>query len=224
MKTENLSLTHLIRPARSKNAPLLLLLHGYGSNEDDLFSFATEISEDVFIVSARAPHDMQPYGAAWYAINFDNTGGKFSDLDQARESMEMIKVFIEELKASYPIDPDNLNILGFSQGAILSYGLSLSDPNLFKNVVAMSGYVNEDLVSERAGMNVRFRESKTPSNFFISHGTMDQVIPFSWAQKAVPIMDEARADYVFKDYPIGHGVARDNFFDMKKWLESRVLK
>jgi phospholipase/carboxylesterase len=223
MKPKNLSLKHIIRPAKKDNAPLLLLLHGYGSNEEDLFSFAPEISEDIFIVSARAPFDMQPYGAAWYAINFDAAGGKLSDLDEARQSMDRIKIFIEELKEAYPIDSNNLNILGFSQGAILSYALSLSQPDLLKNVVAMSGYINEDLIDDRAGLNSRFRESENPTNFFISHGTMDQVIPFSWAQKAILVMDEARADYVFKDYSIGHGVARDNFFDMKKWLERHVL-
>ncbi|MGB5980657.1 MAG: phospholipase [Nonlabens sp.] len=220
---ENLSLKHRIRAARKENAPLLLLLHGYGSNEDDLFSFAPEIDDRIFIVSARAPYDMQPYGAAWYAINFDASGGKFSDLDQARDSSKKVLKFIEELKDAYPIDSENINILGFSQGAILSYGLSLSEPLLFKNVVAMSGYANEDLIEDRAGLNARFRESENTPNFFISHGTMDQVIPHSWAKKAIPVMDEARADYVFKEYPIGHGVARDNFYDMKKWLEERIL-
>ncbi|ARN79055.1 phospholipase [Nonlabens spongiae] len=220
--TNNLSLQHRIRPANQENAPLLLLLHGYGSNEDDLFSFSPELDEGIFIVSARAPYDLPPYGAAWYAINFDAAGGKFSDLDQARKSMQLIRTFVDELKTAYDIDPENLNILGFSQGAILSYALSLSDPNLFKNVVAMSGYVNEDLVEDRAGLNARFRESENPTNYFISHGTMDQVIPFDWAKKAIPLMDEARADYVFKDYPAGHGVARDNFYDMKKWLEERI--
>ena len=224
MKEKQLSLTHKIRPATQENAPLLVLLHGYGSNEDDLFSFAPEIDDRIFIVSARAPIEMQPYGAAWYAINFDAAGGKFSDLDQARDSMEKIKKFIEEVTTQYSVDKRNVNILGFSQGAILSYGLSLSNPALFKNVVAMSGYVNEDLIEDRAGLNARFRESENTPKYFISHGTMDQVIPFDWANKAPSIMDEARADYVFKDYPIGHGVARENFYDMKSWLEQRVLK
>ncbi|MGK0252499.1 MAG: phospholipase/carboxylesterase, partial [Gammaproteobacteria bacterium] len=86
----SLSLPYITRPARQENAPLLLLLHGYGSNEEDLFSFAPEISENIFIVSARAPYEMPPQGAAWYAINFDASGEKFSDIDQARESMVKI--------------------------------------------------------------------------------------------------------------------------------------
>jgi phospholipase/carboxylesterase len=219
----SLSLPYITRPARQENAPLLLLLHGYGSNEEDLFSFAPEISEDIFIVSARAPYEMPPQGAAWYAINFDASGEKFSDIDQARESMVKITNFLEELKAAFSIDPNNINVLGFSQGAILSYGLSLSQPGLFRNVVAMSGCINEDLIAGRDGLQARFRESETKTNYFISHGTVDQVIPYEWAKKANVIMDEIGADYVFKDYPIGHGVARDNFYDMKEWLEKRVL-
>jgi phospholipase/carboxylesterase len=219
----SLSLPYITRPARQENAPLLLLLHGYGSNEEDLFSFAPEISEDIFIVSARAPYEMPPQGAAWYAINFDASGEKFSDVDQARESMVKITTFLEELKAAFSIDPNNINVLGFSQGAILSYGLSLSQPGLFRNVVAMSGCINEDLIAGRDGLQVRFRESETKTNYFISHGTVDQVIPYEWAKKANVIMEEIGADYVFKDYPIGHGVARDNFYDMKEWLEKRVL-
>jgi phospholipase/carboxylesterase len=218
-----LSLQYITRPARQENAPLLLLLHGYGSNEEDLFSFAPEISEDIFIVSARAPYEMPPQGAAWYEINFDASGGKFSDTDQARESMVKITTFLEELKVAFSINPNNMNVLGFSQGAILSYGLSLSQPGLFRNVVAMSGYISEDLIAGRDGLEVRFRESEIKTNYFISHGTVDQVIPYEWAKNAPQIMEEIGADYVFKDYPIGHGVARDNFYDMKEWLEKRVL-
>jgi phospholipase/carboxylesterase len=219
----SLSLQYITRPARQENAPLLLLLHGYGSNEEDLFSFAPEISEDIFIVSARAPYEMPPQGAAWYAINFDASGEKLSDTDQARESMVKITTFLEELKAAFSIDPNNINVLGFSQGAILSYGLSLSQPGLFRNVVAMSGCINEDLIAGRDGLEVRFRESEIKTNYFISHGTVDQVIPYEWAKKAPQVMEEIHADYIFKEYPIGHGVSRDNFYDMKEWLEKRVL-
>lgn len=218
----SLALQHVIRPAKNQDAPLLILLHGYGSHEQDLFSFAPELSQEFFIVSARAPHDLQPHGAAWYAINFDATGAKFTDTDQALESMNLLLQFIKECRDNYPVNQDPISILGFSQGAILSYGLSLSYPQLFKNVVAMSGYVDESLILDRGGMESRFRESETQPAYFISHGTMDQVVPYDWAKKAPAFMDAINADYLFKDYPIGHGVARDNFYDMKAWLEARI--
>ncbi|GAK97597.1 serine esterase [Nonlabens tegetincola] len=223
MTNTSLSIKHIIRPAVQENAPLLLLLHGYGSNEEDLFSFSSEIDPNIFVVSARAPYEIPPYGAAWYAINFDAAGGKFSDLDQAKSSMELLDTFIEELKNSYPIDPNNINLLGFSQGAILSYALSFKHLGMFNNVVAMSGYLNKELIENEDDVVARFRESVKKTNYFISHGTMDQVIPLDWASEAPKFMSELKADYLYKNYPIGHGVSRDNFYDMKEWLEKRIF-
>ena len=93
----DLSLHYISRPANRKNAPLLLLVHGYGSNEQDLFSFAPQLDAGIHIISVRAPYEMPPYGAAWYAIDYTADKGKFSDLNQARESMELLKSFIKEV-------------------------------------------------------------------------------------------------------------------------------
>ena len=72
-------LHYIKRPSTLKeNAPLLIMCHGYGSDENDLFSFASELPEELFVISLRAPYAMQPYGNAWYAINFDAEKGKWS--------------------------------------------------------------------------------------------------------------------------------------------------
>ncbi|MFN4199439.1 MAG: alpha/beta hydrolase [Flavobacterium sp.] len=55
---------------------------------------------------------------------------------------------------------------------------------------------------------------------FISHGTVDQVIPVEWARKAAPQLQQMRIEVTYKEYPVGHGVAPQNFWDMLKWLES----
>ena len=77
----NLSLHHLVREPKIKldKNPLLLLLHGYGSNEDDLFSFANELPDTYYIISARAPFTLQYGSYAWYSINFDANENKFSN-------------------------------------------------------------------------------------------------------------------------------------------------
>ena len=76
-----MNLDYLVQEPKIKHDknPLLLLLHGYGSNEEDLFSFATELPQDHYVISVRAPHNLQPYGHAWYAIYFDADENKFSD-------------------------------------------------------------------------------------------------------------------------------------------------
>ena len=143
-----MSLEYIVRkPAKeTENPPLLILLHGYGSNEQDLFSFAEELPDELLIVSAQAPYEMGYGGYAWYAINFDNVNGKFSDLKQAKESIDKISVFIDEIKIKYNTNPDKTFLLGFSQGSILSYSLSFFYPNKVNNVIALSGYINTELL------------------------------------------------------------------------------
>jgi phospholipase/carboxylesterase len=94
-----MTLHHLVRAPKiilDKN-PLLLLLHGYGSNEEDLFSFASELPEEYYVISARAPYDMGFGSYAWYAINFDANENKFSDIPQAQQSRDIIANFIDEV-------------------------------------------------------------------------------------------------------------------------------
>ncbi len=210
-----LSLEYLIREPKIKleKNPILLLLHGYGSNEDDLFSFSTELPEDYYIISARAPFDMQYKSYAWYAINFDADENKFSDHNQARESRDLIAVFIDELIANYPIDSARVTLIGFSQGAILSYAVALSYPEKVQRVVAMSGYLNPEIIKEDYLKN-------TFSNLtiFASHGTVDQVIPVVWGRKAKPFLENLGIKITYKEYPMGHGVSPQNFYDFKNWL------
>lgn len=213
----NLSLYHLVREPKVKldKNPLILLLHGYGSNEQDLFSFASELPEEYFVISARAPYDLQYGSYAWYAINFDADENKFSDHEQAKTSRDLIAGFINELIENYPIDKENITLIGFSQGTILSYAVGLSYPEKVQRIVALSGYLNEEIIKEN------FQENDFSNlKIFISHGTVDQVIPVDWAKKAPGILDQLGIKTVYKEYPVGHGVAPQNFFDLRNWLES----
>lgn len=211
----DLSLYHLVREPKQKldKNPLLLLLHGYGSNEEDLFSFASELPEEYYVVSARAPYDMMYGSHAWYAINFDADEKKFSDLDQARASRDLIVKFIDELTATYPIDPNKVTLIGFSQGCILSYAVGLSYPQKVQRIVGMSGYFNDEIAIDNYANN-DFSNLK----IFASHGNVDQVVPVEWARKAKPVLNNLGIDNVYKEYPVGHGVAPQNFYDFKNWL------
>ena len=211
-----MTLHHLVRAPKiilDKN-PLLLLLHGYGSNEEDLFSFASELPEEYYVISARAPYDMGFGSYAWYAINFDADENKFSDIPQAQQSRDLIANFINELVANYPIDPSNVTLIGFSQGTILSYAVALSYPEKIQRVVAMSGYINTEMVKPNFETN-NFSNLK----IFASHGTVDQVVPVDWARKAAPALTQLGIEIVYKEYPVGHGVAPQNFYDFKNWLQ-----
>lgn len=212
-----MSLYHLVREPKIKSEsknPLLLLLHGYGSNEEDLFSFASELPDQYYVISVRAPYDLMYGSYAWYAINFDANENKFSDFNQGRQSRDLIAGFIDKIITDYPIDGNNVTLIGFSQGAILSYAVALSYPEKVKRVVAMSGYLTTEMATENYTKN-----DFSNLRIFASHGTVDQVIPVDWARKAKPELETLGIDIVYKEYPIGHGVSPQNFFDFRDWLE-----
>lgn len=219
MTTAPLSLEHIIRPSiiSKGNIPVLFMFHGYGSNEEDLFSFAEELPKELCIISVRAPYGMDGFGYAWYAINFDAEFGKWSDDKQAITSRDKIVAFIEEACNTYYLDNHNVTLLGFSQGTILSYAVALSYPEKIKNVIALSGYINQKILLDEY-------ESKDHSNLkiYASHGSVDQVIPVEWAQMAPEILTKLKVDFVYEEFPVGHGVSPQNFYAFKKWLQPKI--
>lgn len=211
-----MQLEFLHRPAKTSQAknPSIFLLHGYGSNEEDLFSFASEFPDHYEVFSFRAPLKMVPYGHAWYTIYFDQDDGKFSDDQQAKSSMQLIMDSIDQLVEKHSLDPNKITLIGFSQGAILSLALGLNRPDKISRVVAMSGYLNTALLdSDRS--NLEYDGLRV----FASHGQVDQVIPVDWARKTKPWFDQAGIPIVYHEYPVGHGVAPKNFYDLLNWLE-----
>lgn len=218
MAEQYLSLFHITRPSTVKeNASLLIMLHGYGSDENDLFSFASELPEELFIISVRAPYPMQPYGNAWYAIHFDAEQGKWSDNEQAIESRDKISQFIDEACKAYPVNKDNVTLLGFSQGTILSLATGLTYPNKIKNIVALSGYLNHDLFPKDLDS-----ENFKHLNIYNSHGSVDQVIPVDWARRTAPFIKTLNINYKYSEFSVGHGVAPQNFYEFKSWLEDKI--
>lgn len=193
------------------------MFHGYGSDEKDLFSFAHELPEKLCIISVRAPYRLEPFGYAWYAINFDAEHGKWSDEEQAKASRDKILGFIDEACTAYHLDKDRITLLGFSQGTILSYAVALSDPDKFKNVIALSGYINENILTENSS-----GKDYGSLKIYASHGTVDQVIPIEWAQKAPEILRKLGIDHVYEEFPSGHGVSPQNFYSFKEWLKDKI--
>ena len=216
MKKQTLLLDHNYKPAENpeSNPPAIIMLHGFGSDENDLFSFASELPKKYAIISLKAPIKMQPYGNAWYNIYFDNNQGKFSDDEQAIESRELVSKCIDEIIEKYKVDSKNITLLGFSQGTILSFAVALSYPEKVKNVIGLSGYVNKEIL-KKGYAEKDFSNLKV----YTSHGSVDQVIPVQWAQQTKPFLDTLNIESSYSEFPVGHGVAPQNFLELKKWLE-----
>lgn len=219
METKTLSLYHIIKTptVKKEKTPVIFMFHGYGSDENDLFSFASELPEELFVISARAPHPIQPFGNIWYDIHFDASNVKTSDTPQAIASREKIVTFIDEAIAAYNLDPNNVTLLGFSQGTILSYSVALSYPDKVKNVIALSGYINPDFIISEYD-----KHDFSGLNVYCSHGSVDQVIPVQWARMAPEFLQKLGVETSLNEFPVGHGVHPQNFYQFKNWLIQKI--
>lgn len=213
--SKKLLLDYEYRPSsQAGNAPVIIMLHGYGSDESDLFSFASELPAHYAIFSLKAPHPLKPFGNAWYSIHFDNPKGKWSDEEEARESRDMISKVIDEIVHEFPVNANDITLIGFSQGTILSFAVALSYPEQVRRVVGLSGYVNPDIIKE--GFETKdFSRLK----IYSSHGSVDQVIPVDWARNTEPFFTKMGIPCHYSEFPVGHGVAPQNFYEFKKWME-----
>jgi len=192
------------------------MAHGYGSNENDLFSFSRNLPDKLTIVSIRGDINIQNIGYAWYDINIDFNGNKTYDIEKAIESRDKVADCIEKCTEIYNTDKNNVTLLGFSQGSILVNAVALTYPEKVKNVIAFSGVVDPNIIS---------LSSKSLKNlsFYISHGTLDEVLPYNLSKESLKFLEKNNLNFVFEDFPVGHGVSPENFKSMLSWLTKKLV-
>jgi len=198
-----------------ESAPIVIMIHGYGSHENDLYSLKDYLGTEAHYLSLRAPMSLGFGGFAWYPIHFDAVGAKTSDTEMAAQSRDLILRFIEEFKIQEGLRDNPIWLMGFSQGAILSYGLALSYPEHFSRVMALSGYVLKEIVPEQYRL-----QDLQHLDFFISHGNEDEVIPVRAARMTTEFLEKIKLKHRYQEYPAGHGINPDNLKDLIDWFQS----
>jgi phospholipase/carboxylesterase len=198
----------------SAAAPLLLLLHGYGANERDLFDMAEAVDPRLHIVSARAPLSLPWGGYAWYHLG-GAPGRLVPDAATRGTAAELLERFVADLPDRLGADPRRVYLLGFSQGAILALGLAARAPQLVAGVVAVSGYLDPQLLPEQMptfeGLPI-----------LQLHGSLDTMIPISLALWTRDLLQATRARYEFHEYPVGHGIHPDGLRVIQEWLRAQL--
>lgn len=125
-----------------KNNNVIFLLHGYGSNEVDLFNFKDLFDENEFIISLRAPIKLFDNGFGWFNLNLENNDiESILDNIQIKNSLNLLKKTIDYFIKKYSLK-GNKTILGFSQGAIISWSLIFDNYINFDRLVSLSGFIN----------------------------------------------------------------------------------
>lgn len=206
-------LHYLVREplVKSENAPAIILLHGVGSNEEDLFSLANQLPDNFLVISARAPIRLGENSFAWYQVDF-STGKPAFNVEQQENSRTILIQFIEEIKAKYAVG-GRVSLGGFSQGAIMSYSVGLTRPDLVNGIAVMSGRLLEE-TKPLVAANDKLQDLKV----FISHGTSDPVLNIQYARSGLEYLKTLGIQPTYKEYPAAHTISNEMLIDFVKWL------
>ncbi|NAW51439.1 phospholipase [Elizabethkingia argentiflava] len=201
------------KPANiSPQTQVLVMLHGYGSNEEDLFNFTPNLPEDWFVISLRAPKPTPYGGFSWFDIDLSGRD-QFVDKNEAIESVKGILDFIHNIKQEYQLTT-RTHIMGFSQGGILAYCIALSYPHLFDKIAILNAYP-EPRILENISKDKR---ALSEMRFFISHGKEDAIIPLDMARKAADTLYDLGCYFSFREYNSGHHINPQNYMDLIEFL------
>lgn len=206
-----MNLDYIVREPEiiTSKTPILFMLHGYGSNEQDLFSFRENLPTDWILVSFRAPKPTQFEGFSWFDIDFNNPE-QFLDIEQAKEVSGFILENILAIINKYGLTENQTHLCGFSQGGILCYKLALTYPELFNKVACMSSFPEEKLLTDIE----KSKKKRENLRFFVSHGTDDAIIPMDWGRKGAELLYDLSCYFTFREYMSGHGVNQKNYIDL----------
>lgn len=190
--------------------PLLVLLHGYGANEADLFGLAEQLPTEFTVVSVRAG---QPAGTgyAWFPLQSDLAIDPESVLDAAKQ----LDDWLESVAAEF----SSVSLLGFSQGMAMAAALMRHRPSRYAAVVGLSGFVVT--LADPFFQDAELAAAKTP--FFWGRDQADPVLP----QPLIEVSNEWLSQHteLMKVLYTGmwHGICEAEIGHIGEFLRAKVL-
>lgn len=220
--TAPLSLVHVLRepapgaePAGTR-PPLLLLLHGVGSNERSMASLAGALDPRFLVVSARSPIALGPGSFAWFHVTF-TAQGPVIDGDEAAAGWAHVARFVDELVAAYGADPARVYVGGFSQGGIMALAALLTAPERIAGAVAMSGRLLPEVLPHAAPP-----EALRGRRALVVHGTADEKLGVHLARRAREQLERFPLALSYRELPMGHAVTPESLAVVTEWLTAAL--
>jgi phospholipase/carboxylesterase len=205
------ALTHLVRPSVEEPEGLLVLFHGRGADEHDLYPLLDLLDPDrrLLGVTPRGPLHLPPGGAHWYAVH--EIG--FPDPETFAETFARTSAWLDELASETGIAPERTIFGGFSQGAVMTYALGLGEGRPRPaGLVALSGFA-----PTVPGFTLDLESPLPP--IAIGHGVLDPVISVEWSRRTRQLFEEAGADPLYRESPhMGHAIDPAILRELPGWI------
>jgi phospholipase/carboxylesterase len=209
------TMTHLTRPARGEPEGLLVLFHGRGADERDLFPLLDLLDPEgrLIGVTARGPLHLPPGGAHWYEVH--EIG--YPDPETFASTYALASSWLDELLATTRTAPDRVLLGGFSQGAVMTYALGLgSGRRRPAGLIALSGFIPTVPGFE---LNLELPLPRVA----IGHGALDPVISVEWSRRARVLLREAGADVLYAEAPrMAHSIDPVFLQRIPRWMWSTL--
>lgn len=208
-----MSLVARVRDAEGDPDLALVLLHGRGADESDLYPLIDFLDPRRRLVAAtpRAPLALPPGGWHWYA--FRSVG--YPDPATFHEVYPRATAWLDDFLAEHELDHDRLILGGFSQGAVMTYaiGLGARRPRP-RALIALSGFV-----PQVEGLELDLTD---PPPIAIGHGTFDDVISVDFGRAARDLLARAGADVTYRESPVPHTIDPTFARELPAWIDARL--
>ncbi len=197
--------------AQADAYPTLVLLHGRGDSAAGITPLGYEFErDDLLVISVQAPLELggvMAGGYEWYRMREPER----PDEATRRASLDALGEFLDTVKASYPVDPERVVLLGFSQGAVMSLGAQALRPESVAGVIALSGYFPIEVESEAGSLVGR------PA--FVAHGVHDDIIPVEAGRRTRDLLERHGVDLMYREYSMAHQVSAEEMAEASAWLD-----
>jgi phospholipase/carboxylesterase len=199
-----------VREAAGEPEGRLVLFHGRGADEYDLAPLLDALDPErrLLGITPRGPLSLPPGGAHWYAVR--EIG--YPDPGTFLPTYERVSSWLDGLELPY----ERTILGGFSQGAVMSYALSLGRGRPRPaGTIALSGFI-----PTVEGFELDLDPPLPP--VAIGHGTFDPVIPVEFGRQARSLLEQAGAEVLYREYPLPHAIDPRIIPTLREWIRDRL--
>ena len=184
---------------------LIVMLHGLSGDENAMWIFDHALPRSATVIAPRAPYASELGGYSWVRSAVRD------DLDQVdlQEAIEHLPRFITEVVTLTEVDPQQVIVMGFSQGAALSYALSLAHPEWVRGVIALAGFLPANSLGATRDVH--------RLSYLIIHGTHDEAVPIDRAREARSVLESHGATVECHEHRVGHKVSAQGMKEIARW-------
>lgn len=222
MAATKLSLAHVVRtPTAGANPdgirpPLLLLLHGVGSNERSMAALAPAFDPRLLVVSVRSPIVLGPDSFGWFHVTF-GPEGPVIDQTEAEAGWRLVASFVDEVVAAYGADPARVFVGGFSQGGIMALATLLTAPEKLAGAVVMSGRLLPEALPHAAP-----KGALDGKPVLVVHGEADEKLGIHLARWAREQLERFPIELTYRELPMRHGITQESLEVVTTWLTAQL--